>query len=987
MPEHAQEYFAKVLAWPQDGDAPAYVNLHWSIDKLSEKTGKPIYTGRAVRSVAEAVSTVKWALSLPETKDIYVCLSTQREALAKKAKTSGREYFAPVRSQPNAVALKSIFLDLDAKGADKNSYASLPEAVTALEAFVAAASMPKPSAIVTSGGGLHVYWTFDRALTVAEWQPLANALAEATKVHDLKCDTACTIDAARILRVPGTFNRKLDVARPVTLAGGRTGLDYSVDRLALALAPFVKAAPAPALPPRVPLTGVSDLAAGVDMGNAAPADLKQLAKACGFIKEAVFTGGAAYTNPLWNLTTLIATFTKQSRVAAHVMAREHPGYSAPSTDELYDRKEREKAAKGLGWPSCRTISASGCTSCQSCPHFAAGKSPLNYGAAPPAPPPPPAAGAPSTPGAPLPPNWDMPPGYKRMPDNRIAKIMIDATTGSSYDEVICRYPLFDPSIQPSPLYTLNFHTETELGRTQQISLPTKEVAAKDGFNRTLWQQGVVTTENETKALRDFVVSWIEKLQKIKAAVVSSAPFGWSVDNKGNLEGFVYGGSLWTPTGDRNAANPDPLLARRYRPTGNRQEWIDAAKMITDQDRPELNAILASAFAGPLIRFTNQPGILLSTYSTASGIGKTTAMRVAQSVWGDPRRAMAGLDDTQNAVFGKVSQLRCLPLYWDELKGDDQARKFVKMVFQLTQGREKDRMTQSATLRESGSWQTMMVSASNDSIMDHVLAHSKQTLAGMYRVFEFEVAPNTTGKGQISSAVADRIVGKLDDHYAQIGLEYARYLGSNHKTIEQEVFQANEDLRVELGMENEERFWRGMLAALLKGAEYANAQGYTEINLKGLKGFLVTVLQGMRSKKAAAPVDMSDKLNISNVLAQFLNQHRARHTIQTNRIHTGLGRPPAGTIKILTAHPERLEAIHVHVGVDDKKLRISKYTLNQWFKDHEYSTSVMTDALEKEFGAKTTKARIASGTQYSGALEYLMEIDLAGSPHVNFLDEA
>jgi hypothetical protein len=326
MLEHAQEYFAKVLAWPQDGDAPAYVNLHWTIDKLSEKTGKPIVTGRAVRSVQEAVNTVKWALSLAETKDIYVCLSTQREALPKQSR-KGKEYLLPVRASANAVALKSIFLDLDAKGTDKNSYASLSEAVAALNAFITKMDLPKPSAIVTSGGGLHVYWTFDRPLAPFEWQPLANALAEATKVHGLKCDTQCTVDAARILRVPGTFNRKLDAARPVGLAGNRTGSDYSVERLDRALTPYKLAAAMPALPPRVPLQGVSDLAAGVDMGNAAPADVKQLAKECAFVKEALLSGGKDLANPMWNLTTLLATFTKQDRIAAHAMANGHPGYT------------------------------------------------------------------------------------------------------------------------------------------------------------------------------------------------------------------------------------------------------------------------------------------------------------------------------------------------------------------------------------------------------------------------------------------------------------------------------------------------------------------------------------------------------------------------------------------------------------------------------------------------------------------------------------
>ena len=64
------------------------------------------------------------------------------------------------------------------------------------------------------------------------------------------------------------------------------------------------------------------------------------------------------------------------------MGNRHPGYSQASTDELFDRKEREKAEKNLGWPSCRAISGTGCAACQACPHFAAGKSPLHFGGLP-----------------------------------------------------------------------------------------------------------------------------------------------------------------------------------------------------------------------------------------------------------------------------------------------------------------------------------------------------------------------------------------------------------------------------------------------------------------------------------------------------------------------------------------------------------------------------------------------------------------------------
>ena len=546
--------------------------------------------------------------------------------------------------------------------------------------------------------------------------------------------------------------------------------------------------------------------------------------------------------------------------------------------------------------------------------------------------------------------------------------------------------MYDPNIQVFPVYTLNFTTITESGRTTQIAVPTKEMASKDRLRGVMLSQGVALREHESKAAMEFFMSWVEKLQKNKAMVVSQSPFGWSVDSKSNIEGFVYGGSLWGPAGARNAAMSDPVLARRYRPTGAKQPWVDAAKMITDQRRPALDAIISSAFAAPLVKFCNEPGILLSVYSTQSGIGKTTAMKVAQAVWGDPIRAMQGLDDTQNFIFGKVGQLQNLPLYWDELKSDTDTKSFVKMAFKLTLRKEKDRMTQSAAMRESGSWQTMLISASNDSIMDHVMQQTKQTAAGVYRVFEYEVPPSTDGRGQLDQADASRITGKLDDNYGHVGLEYATYLGSNHQTIEKDVVEFYKAIGQEMKTVAEERYWRVMVACLLKGAEYANKLGFTDIDMKGLKGFLFDVVNGLRQARSSAPTDMAEKFNISALLAQFLSEKRARNTIRTSKIHRGRGKPPAGAIKVVS-DATRLDAIHVHIGVDDKVLRMSNFVFSGWLQENGYSRITMLKSLERDFSTKQIRGRMASGTDYAGVDEYLLEIDLAGTPHANFLDEA
>jgi hypothetical protein len=77
------------------------------------------------------------------------------------------------------------------------------------------------------------------------------------------------------------------------------------------------------------------------------------------------------------LATLAATFAENGNALAHRMAAGHTGYTHEETETLWERKLAERQSVGLGWPSCSAVQGEGCTSCATCPHLAAGKSPLH----------------------------------------------------------------------------------------------------------------------------------------------------------------------------------------------------------------------------------------------------------------------------------------------------------------------------------------------------------------------------------------------------------------------------------------------------------------------------------------------------------------------------------------------------------------------------------------------------------------------------------
>lgn len=98
--------------------------------------------------------------------------------------------------------------DLVARGAVAWADCDTDESVTKLERFT-----PRPSVVVASGTATnrHAYWVLCDASPISEIEAANRALA-----RNLGADQAC-VDGARILRPPGTLNRKRRESRPVRL--------------------------------------------------------------------------------------------------------------------------------------------------------------------------------------------------------------------------------------------------------------------------------------------------------------------------------------------------------------------------------------------------------------------------------------------------------------------------------------------------------------------------------------------------------------------------------------------------------------------------------------------------------------------------------------------------------------------------------------------------------------------------------------------------
>ncbi|WP_196237444.1 AAA family ATPase [Bradyrhizobium elkanii] len=391
-----KQFMEQVVVWPGSATAPGWINLHCHLKNTdpSKNGGKDYVVGWPKKTVDDFLSMASWVESTSQFFDVWFCTSQQH-----KCGTSKTGKAKAVRNAQNATWLKAIWIDCDVKPDDTTGkhYTSMQEARAAIVAFYKAVGLPAPSAVVDSGGGLHVYWIADAPMAPDEWRGYAEGLKAVLIREGIKCDAGLTTDCARILRTPGTLNHKYAPPRPVKLMHWGQLYDFPAALSVLrGLAPTKSAvkASSPSLVPAIEpgqesrfengpdsafasLTGVDDLAAGIARRSGVPLDPGPIFEKCGFMRHARDTGGVDYDNTLWMYSVLCATFLEDGNAIAHEISKGHPSYTEAETQRMYERKLADRAERGIGSPGCATIKGAGCTSCATCPFFTQGKSPLH----------------------------------------------------------------------------------------------------------------------------------------------------------------------------------------------------------------------------------------------------------------------------------------------------------------------------------------------------------------------------------------------------------------------------------------------------------------------------------------------------------------------------------------------------------------------------------------------------------------------------------
>ena len=381
------EFMSAVVPWPTDG--VGHVNLHYSMinPRASEPGQEPLLKGMGwpFRDLSTFVQRAAWLGTTTNFRDAWFCTSRQKDAAFNKKGNP-----KALRRHVNAMDLKAIWIDADVKPDDATGkhYTSMQEAWDALCAFRKKVGLPQFSAVVNSGGGMHIYWISDRALDPAQWLPYATGLKALLLREGMKCDAGLTTDDVRLLRVPGTKNHKYDPPREVELLplpleqyNFETSLSFLTTIAPVQVGsstnnnwPVLSANFEGVKPLPIPMANDS-LSDGIEKRADLLLDPRPVFAQCAFMRHAFANGGADYDNPLWNLSVLATTFMENGNAIAHDISRGHPTYIHAETQQQFERKIADKE-RGVGFPSCAAIQSNGCGACAACPHWGKISSPL-----------------------------------------------------------------------------------------------------------------------------------------------------------------------------------------------------------------------------------------------------------------------------------------------------------------------------------------------------------------------------------------------------------------------------------------------------------------------------------------------------------------------------------------------------------------------------------------------------------------------------------
>ena len=762
------------------------------------------------------------------------------------------------RLKTNVDKLKAFWLDIDCGPgkAEPNIKTGIPEGyidqatgMQELRRFYKLVGLPKPL-LVNSGRGIHVYWPLTEAITREEWEPVAKRLRDLCELHKLYVDRK-VFEVARILRPLNTFNFKDDPPSPVELISAADPISLEAIKGILGVKEVAEA------PPKRELT---ELAKSM-MGNTVSSFKKIMIKSangtgCQQLLSA-FEERETLSEPRWFDALSIAKFCEDRDTAIHKMSQDHPDYDYHDTEH--------KVRHIVGPHTCAEFENSNPGGCEGCPHKGKIRSPISLGKE--------VLEATEEDNTVIVPSEEegeeqevhtipkYPHPFFRGKNGGIYKTPPDQETDPIF---VYEHDLYVVKRMRDPVLGEVVVMKLHLPRdgVKEFVIPNRSVTDKTELRKELSSHGVVCGTKPFNNLMEFIFGFIRDLQYKRKAELMRLQFGWADANSK----FIIGDREITKDGTFHSppSSTTHNIAQQMQPTGTLEAWKEVFELY---GRPGLepHAFAAlSAFGSPLLKFFGQNGAIINVVHSKSGTGKTTILKMINSVVGHPERLSALWDDTLNAKFLRLGVMNNLCFTVDEMTNTTPAD-FSTLSYGMSQGRGKDRVKSSSNeLRLNlTSWQCISVCSSNASFYEKMASLKTSPDGEMMRLIEYKIDYTNA----IDTALAkQKFDHQLMDNYGHAGDIYAKWLVDNLEEAKNTAIGIQAKIDKELNLTQRERFWSAVAAANITGGLIAKNCGLIDWDMKAIYKWATQMILGLR-EEVKPPVN-----DVMAVVGDYINRH-------------------------------------------------------------------------------------------------------------------
>jgi hypothetical protein len=807
--------------WPAEG----YYAL--AMPFIPDGSTKVTYTHRVFDTVASAAQAVD---QLKAHKDIYFCVHSLAEKQVwnpKKwnYKTKAEGAFE-VRTHGNMRMGRTLFFDLDV-GSTANKYPTQAAAINGLKQFIADTRLPKPF-VVSSGGGIHVYWPMTHDLdSNTDWRDLATKLKLLAQHHKLLVDPMRTTDTSSVLRVPGTFNRK-DPAnpRPVRLLVDNAQqtsndtmvqlLDDELIRVGITITPHLHRPPADDL-----------LGSNTQLQSGPPVGFPALVAACRQIRIITEVKGNV-SEPFWYAAIGLVRYCEEGNRAVHYISSGHPDYDRDSTEQKLFQLE----SKAVGPTTCEKLESVNPGGCDGCNRKGTIKSPLSAARQTEQAPAPLVHVFPAVPDAPL---VELPP--PPAPFLRLKSGSIGIELGSKKDPdarttvVILPYD-FHPVRRMTDLDRgVETHIwRANLPRVGYVDLTVDADALYDTkkLSTTLANKGIFPSgEESVKLLRLYMVAYINTLQAATDAEMLHTSLGWNDD----YTTFVLPDKTLHNDGSVTASNLSHGAERStaaVSKAGTLERQIELLRFFSSPEYAPNQFSICAALGAPIFHATGHHGVVLNM-SGKPGASKSTTLYTGASLWGDPiRYCINGTNSgaTSRARDNRMMVTANLPQMVDEITRMN-PRDAADMAMGVTQAEGRLRLDMSGVERKSAGHNksTIMLSTANTSLYSILSAERADSTAESMRVFEIQFTLTRMHK----KSEADDYVSELRHNFGHIGEVFMSYVVQHYDEVSERVRTIMRAIDTSADIQAGERFWSAAAAASLTACEIARKLGLLSYN--------------------------------------------------------------------------------------------------------------------------------------------------------------